>query len=48
MLEWIEAAWNAMPMWLYEGIKWYAWVCLIGSVIGVSWQLLRNWKGAGK
>ena len=42
MLEWIADAWNAMPVWLYEAIRWYGWICLIGTVIGVSWQLMRN------
>lgn len=48
MLEWIADAWNAMPMWMYEGIRWYGRICLIGTVIGVSWQLLRNREEAEK
>lgn len=48
MMWWIADAWNAMPMWLWWVIRGYAAVCLIGTVIGVSWQLLRNREEAGK
>lgn len=48
MLEWIADAWNTMPMWLWWVIRGYASVCLIGTIIGVPWQLLRNREEAGK